>query len=49
MSQIFSISRKLLLAGLAAPLVLFAMSASALEVGDKAPEFFAAWFGWQYL
>ena len=39
MSQIFSISRKLLLAGLAAPLVLFAMSASALEVGDKAPDF----------
>ena len=39
MSQLFGFSRKLLLAGLAAPLVLFAMSANALEVGDKAPDF----------
>ena len=36
MSQFFSIGRKYLLAGIAA---LFAMSASALEVGDKAPDF----------
>jgi peroxiredoxin Q/BCP len=39
MSQFFSIGRKCLLAGLVTPLALFAMSANALEVGDKAPDF----------
>jgi peroxiredoxin Q/BCP len=39
MLQLLGIGRKLLLAGLAAPLALIAMNANALEVGDKAPDF----------
>jgi peroxiredoxin Q/BCP len=39
MSHIFSIGKKLLFAGLVAPLAVFTMNAIALEEGDKAPDF----------